>query len=180
MLNEDKHLISRLKQNDQKAFDEIFQIYYSRVYNLAFRFLHSREETEEIVQTVFITIWESRQKIDEEKSFTAYIYSIARHLTYNQLKKAVYKQRFIEYSLQGTEPVENVSEDTFYFKELQQLLEEAMAELPPRRREIFHLSRNKGLSYKEIATRLSVTESTVNTQISKAIEFLKEKLKDYR
>ncbi|NJK96749.1 MAG: sigma-70 family RNA polymerase sigma factor [Bacteroidales bacterium] len=118
--------------------------------------------------------------MDGEKSFPAYIQSIARHLIYNQLKRAVYKQRFIDLSLQKGEISENLAEEYIHFRELQQILENAVSELPPRRREIFNLSRNEGLSYKEIASRLSVQESTVNTQISKAIEFLREKLKDYR
>ena len=174
---DEKQLISRLKNNDQKAFDEIFNHYYSRVYNLAYHFLHNREDSQEIVQIVFIAIWENRSQIDVEKSFSAYIQSIARHNVFNQLKKAVYRQRFIDYSLQQSE--EAISDDSYQLKELQEVLENAISEMPPRRREIFHLSRNKGLSYKEIAIKLSITESTVNTQISKSIEFLRKKMHEF-
>lgn len=175
---DEKELLSRLKNNDQRAFDEIFHHYYSRIYNLAFHLLHSGEEAKEIVQVVFIAVWENRLQIDEQKSFSAYIQSIARHTIYNQLKKAVYRQHFIDYTLQraeGSEPLE----DTFHYKELKEVLESAISELPPRRREIFYLSRSKGLSYKEIATKLSISESTVNTQISKSIEFLRKKVQEF-
>jgi RNA polymerase sigma-70 factor (ECF subfamily) len=179
MLNDEKQLLSRLKNNDQKAFDEIFRHYYSRIFNLAYHFLHSREEAQEIVQIVFIAIWENRFQIDEQKSFPAYIQSIARHTIYNQLKKAVYRQRFIDFTIKQTETEEAAVEEAYQYKELQEVLENAIAELPPRRREIFYLSRSKGLSYKEIALKLSITESTVNTQISKSIEFLRKKVKEF-
>lgn len=179
MSYDEKQLISRLKDNDQKAFDEIFNHFYPRVYNLAFQFLHSREEAQEIVQIVFIAVWENRLQIDTERNFSAYIQSIARHTIYNQLKRAVYRQRFIDYSLKHAETEEIASDDSYQFKELQEVLEKAISELPPRRREIFYLSRNKGLSYKEIAAKLSITESTVNTQISKSIEFLRKKVKEF-
>jgi RNA polymerase sigma-70 factor (ECF subfamily) len=179
MLFDEKQLISRLKNNDQKAFDEIFNHYYSRIFNLAYHFLHSREEAQEIVQVVFIAIWVNRLQIDTEKSFSAYIQTIARHTIYNQLKRAVYRQRFIDFSVKQAEAEQSVAENTYEYKELQELLENAIAELPPRRREIFYLSRSKGLSYKEIATKLSITESTVNTQISKSIEFLRKKVAEF-
>ncbi len=176
---DEKQLISRLKSNDQRAFDEIFNHYYSRIFNLAFHFLHSREEAQEIAQVVFIAVWENRFLIDQEKSFSAYIQSIARHTIFNQLKKAVYRQRFIDFTLKQAANEESFAENTYEYKELQEVLENAIAELPPRRREIFFLSRTKGLSYKEIATKLSITESTVNTQISKSIEFLRKKVAEF-
>jgi len=179
MLYEEKQLVSLLKENNQKAFDEIFKHYYSQVFNLAYHFLHSREEAQEIVQIVFIAIWENRFQIDVNKSFSAYIQSIARHTVYNQLKREVYRQRFIDYSLKQAESENAVCDDSYQYKELQEVLENAISELPPRRREIFYLSRNKGLSYKEIASKLSITESTVNTQISKSIEFLRKKVQEF-
>lgn len=179
MLYNEKQLISRLKENDQKAFDEIFNHYYARVYNLAYHFLHTREEAQEIVQIVFIAVWENRLQIDAEKSFSAYIQSIARHTIFNQLKRAVYRQRFIDFSLKQAETEEAATDDSYQFKELQEVLENAISEMPPRRREIFYLSRTKGLSYKEIASKLSITESTVNTQISKSIEFLRKKMHEF-
>lgn len=179
MLFDEKQLISRLKNNDQKAFDEIFNCYYSRIYHLAYHFLHSREEAQEIVQVVFIAIWENRLQIDANKSFPAYIQSIARHTIYNQLKRAVYRQRFIDYTMREAEAETGFTEDNYQYKELQEVIENAIAEMPPRRREIFYLSRSKGLSYKEIAHKLSITESTVNTQISKSIEFLRKKVQEF-
>lgn len=177
MSYDEKKLLSRLRDNDQKAFDEIFNHYYSRVYNLALSFLHSREEAQEVVQVVFIAIWENRHHIEEDKPLSAYIQTIARNTIYNQLKKAVYRQRFIDFSLQHAE--NTVTEDSYQYKELQEVLENAISELPPRRREIFFLSRNQGLSYKQIATKLSITESTVNTQISKSIEFLRKRVQEF-
>lgn len=173
------NLLHLLKQDDHKAFDAIFHLYYARVFNLAYRFLRSSSEAEEIVQQTFITVWENRQNIDLEKSFGGFILSIARHQCLNQLKKAVYRQRFIDLSLQNSEAAENNSETILNFEELQQLLKKAISELPPKRREIFILSREQELSYKEIAARLKIKESTINTQISKAIEFLRQRLKEY-
>jgi len=174
---DETNLINRLKQDDEKAFNILFYQHHARVYNLAKRFLPDKEDAEEIVQIVFIALWENRQKIDENQSLKGYLLSITHHWIYNTIKKSVYRQGYLEHLEQQNNSLEYVTEDIVQYNELNTLVDKLINELPPKRSEIFKLSRNEGLSYKEIAHRLSITESTVNTQITKALDYVRKNIK---
>jgi RNA polymerase sigma-70 factor, ECF subfamily len=174
---DETNLINRLKQGDEKAFNILFYQHHARVYNLAKRFLPFKEDAEEIVQIVFIALWENRQKIDENQSLSGYILTIARHWIYNTIKKNIYRQGYLEHLQQQSSALEYVTEDLVQFNELNALVDKLTNELPPKRSEIFKLSRTEGLSYKEIAHRLSITESTVNTQITKALDYVRKNIR---
>lgn len=172
----EKQLILRLKTNDSKAFDELFLNYYGKVFNMALRFLNTKEDAEEIVQNTFIAVWENRNEIDENRSFPAYLMGIARNIVFNVVKRKLYKSRFVDHYLRTANTLDYSTEETILFQELKSAIENAWEELPPKRKTIFYLSRKEGLSYKEIAERLNITESTVNTQLSKALDFFRDKL----
>lgn len=173
----EQELIRRLKQDDEKAFNGLFYHYHARVYNLAKRFLQSKEDAEEIVQIVFIAVWENRKQIDEDQSLSGYILTIARHWIFNTLRKNVYRQGYIDYLLGQDQTFNFKTEDIVYYNELNTLVNNLIDTLPPKRSEIFKLSRIEGLSYREIADRLLISESTVNTQITKALDFLRKNIK---
>lgn len=176
MQSEEQYLIRQLQSGDEKSFNKLFTQYHARIFNLCRKFLPLKEDAEEIVQIVFIAVWENRLQIDENKSFGGYVYAIARHWIYNTLKKRLYQQGYIDYlSKRGT--YDFVTEDEVLFNELNMHLERLIADLPPRRREIFLLSHKEGLSYKAIAQQLSITESTVNTQLTKAVEYIRNNIK---
>lgn len=174
---DEKNLITRLKQDDEKAFNILFYQHHARVYNLGRRFLPYKEDAEEIVQIVFIALWENRYQIDENQSLTGYILTIARHWIYNTIKKSIYRQGYLEHLQYQNKSFEFVTEDIVLYNELNTLVDKLTADLPPKRSEIFRLSRKEGLSYREIAVRLSITESTVNTQLTKALDYIRKKIK---
>jgi RNA polymerase sigma-70 factor (ECF subfamily) len=174
---DETNLINRLKQDDEKAFNILFYQHHAKVYNLAKRFLPYKEDAEEIVQIVFIALWENRQKIDENQSLSGYILSIAHHWIYNTIKKNIYRQGYMEHLQQQNISLEYVTEDIVQYNELNALVDKLTNDLPPKRREIFKLSRDEGLSYREIAHQLSITESTVNTQITKALDYVRKNIR---
>lgn len=171
------NLIKRLKQDDEKAFNSLFYQHHARVYNLGKRFLFSKEDAEEIVQIVFIALWENRYQIDENQSLTGYILTIARNSIYNSIKKSIYHQGYLDHLEHQNKSLEFVTEDVALYNELKALVDKLTAELPPKRSEIFRLSRIEGLSYHEIAIRLSISESTVNTQLTKALAYVRKNIK---
>ncbi len=174
---DETNLIRRLKQDDEKAFNILFYQHHARVYNLARSFLRYKEDAEEIVQIVFIALWENRSRIDEDQSLSAYILTIARHWIYNTIKKSIYRHGYLEHLQTQNKSLEYVTEDVVLFNELNSIVDKLTNELPPKRSEIFRLSRNEGLSYREIANRLSITESTVNTQLTKALDYVRKNIK---
>jgi len=179
MNNKISILVAQLNEGNKEAFEQLFYMHYARVFNLARRFYLSKENSEEITQQVFVIIWEKRHSIDPEQSFESYVLAIARNLIINYLKRKTYVQGYINYALHNNSDLDFITENLIDYQDLQNCLEFLINQLPPRRKQIFLLSRNSGLSYKDIAQELSLTESTVNTQITKALEFLREKLKQY-
>lgn len=173
----DKILVKSLKDDDVNAFNELYKRYHSRVFQLGKRFLPYKEDAEEIVQMVFIAVWDNRNKIDENQNFGSYILSIARHGIYNTLRKAVYRQGYIDYLRQNVVDHTFVTEEVVLFNELETRLHDILESMPPKRREIFKLHREEGLSYKEISERLSITSSTVNTQLTKALEYIRRNIR---
>ncbi len=173
----DKSLVESLKDDDVSAFNELYSRYHSRVFQLGIRFLPYKEDAEEIVQLVFIAVWNNRNKIDENQNVSAYILSIARHCIYNALRKAVYRQGYIDYLGQNDTDHSFITEEVVLFNELDALLHKFLENMPPKRREIFRLHREEGLSYKEISTRLSIASSTVNTQLTKALNYIRQNIR---
>ena len=140
---EERELILLLKQGSKDAFTALYKQYWKQVYNFSRLYLTSADAAEEVVQEVFIKIWETREFLREDDHFKGLLFIITRNLIFNRHRK-------------------NVNED-FY-------------KLPPRRREIFNLSRKEQKSYKEIAILLNISEKTVENQISEALKYLKKNI----
>jgi len=172
-------LIIQLRRGSKDAFERIFDLYYQRIYNFCIRLLRDPDESEEIVQKVFIALWEQQHRLDESKPLAPYLFLIARNMVYQEFRKRVYrKAAFIEIAGSGTDFSET-TKDEVLFKELTDVLQKLTGQLPPRQREIFQLSRDSGLSYKEIALKLGITENTVDTQIRRTLNYLRSEFERY-
>ena len=168
------YLVIELKKGSSAAFEKIFSLYHKRIYNFCLRLLPCRDDAEETVQKVFVALWEQRAQLDEFKPFIPYLFSIARYMIYQDFRRSVYsKAVFEELSLRNT-GLGETTKDEVLFKELSDILNKLVQQLPPRQKEIFHLSRDSGLTYKEIAAELGISDHTVDTQISRALDFLRK------
>lgn len=174
-LIEDKILVFHLKQGNPKAFEQLFLRYQKKVYYFCKKILKNREESENLVQTIFTEIWENRGYIDEEKSFSGYLFKAAKNKVYNVLRKKMNEQIYRDYICDNNS--ESISEDQHDNKQLIEILEGLINHLPERRREIFLLSRSEGLTYKEIAEKLQISENTVDSQIRNSLDFLREEFR---
>ena len=170
-------LIKLLKEGEMKAFDIIFKKYSKRLYGFVFRYIKQEVDTEEIVQEVFIKIWRSREKIDAYSSFESFLFTIAHNATVNLLKKRATEQKYVEYikSLQSIDETYELT-DEIHYNELKQKFQGLLDELTPRQKEIFQLSRDEGLSNKEIANKLDISVQTVKNQLVTTLSFLKGNL----
>jgi len=145
---------------------------------LAFTLLKEREEAEEIVQEVFVKIWERRHSIDVKSSLRNYLYSAVRNACFNHLKHQSVERNYA--NEKKNEPDEhNMVEENLIGSELGILIHQVIEQLPEKRREIFELSRFEGLKYNEIAERLNISIKTVEAQMGQALKYLKSHLRDY-
>jgi len=170
----DTGLVRLLKKGDMAAFDTIYNRYCHKLYEFVLMYIKQEEDAEEIVQEVFIKIWESRARIDIYTSFGAFLFTIAYNTTMSLLRKRVCEVKSKEYlkSLQQIDSAEQVINE-IQFQELNQKVESLLLQLTPRQKEIFLLSREEGLTHKEIAEKLNISESTVNNHLVTVLKFFK-------
>lgn len=153
----------------------MYKSYWRQIYNFSRLYLKSQAATEELVQEVFVKIWESRDFIREDENFKALLFTITRNLIFNHHRKSLNEDFYKMAMIASMEESYNI-EDEIDAKNLSEYIDLLIAELPPRRREIFNLSRKEHKSYREIAEQLSISEKTVEHQISEALKFLKQNI----
>jgi RNA polymerase sigma-70 factor (family 1) len=172
----DQELSSLLNQGDEKAYTEVYERYYSLLYVYAYKKLHNRQESEDIVQEVLIALWNKRFVFHLERSLTAYLFTAVRNRALDLFSRKKIESRYVE-SLQRFVDDSGSSAD-FLVREndLRNLIQKEIDALPPRMREVFSLSRSNLLSHREIADVMDISEQTVTTQIKKALRVLRVRL----
>ena len=174
----DKHLIRRLKQDDKRAFETLFYRYKARLYYFVLGYLKSEEETEEIVQNTFVSLWEHRHLLDENLPVKAYIFKIAVNAVYNYFKHEAVRQKFIDFTKsQKSNTVQSAQTDMEIDEALGEL-KSVLEQLPERQREVFQMSRGEGLSNTEIAKMLGLSVRSVENQVYRALKFIRSKLNE--
>ena len=173
----DQSLVQLLQKGNVTAFDSLFEVYSPKLYGFALKYFKNESDTEELIQEVFVKVWENRQTLKSELSFKSYLFTIAL----NQIRKHFNKKAT---SLRYLESIQNEPE----FSENQAILEDnyesalhqinlIIEQMPPRRREIFMKSKLEGKSSKEIAAELNILAGTVDNQVSEALRFIRSHLK---
>lgn len=172
--------IQELREGSVKAFDFLYNQYSGKLYN--FLMTISDRDTylsEEIVQRVFVKIWETHQQVNPDKSFVSYIYTIARNMLMNNYQHQMVQFVYHEYVLANKSEADCGTEEDINYNSLNQQLDVIIDQLPPGRRQVFILSEKEDLSNKNIAIKLNISESTVEKQLSKAVKFVRERIKQH-
>lgn len=173
-----EELIERMKNDDKTAIDEIFNYYYPRLYNFSKNILKIEDDIDDILQDVFLKVWLSRSKINNHETFNSFIFTITKNAVLNLIRAKINNQAFKEEFSKRAMASEYISLNSYEFEEIKTEIDKLVAKLPEKRQIIFRLSRNEGLSHKEIAVKLNISEKTVEYHITHAIKFLKKSLND--
>ena len=167
-------LTEQIKQGEKRAYRKIFEHYAPRIFRFANAYLKSNEDAEELVQDVFMQIWEKRNALDKNKNLEAFLFKVAVNAIYDFIRRKNIEQAyldFIEHSSQAS--LENTWQTVIYNDMLEQL--EILVEVfPEQQRKIFRLSKEKGLTNDEIATKLNLSKRTVENQLYRATATLKK------
>lgn len=169
--------VVELKNDNQDAFEELFNKYKKKLYYFALSYLDDNIEAEEVVQSVFVKLWESRATLNETMSVKNFIYKSTVNACYNFLKKKAVRNRFIEHEMISFDENKDRSYDEIYYHDLKRQIDNIIASLPPQQQQIFQLSRFAGLSHADIAARLNISTRTVENQIYRALKIIKDNLK---
>ena len=171
--------IAALKKDDMAAFENLYRVYEPKLYTFALHLARQSEDAEEIVQEVFLKVWERRHQLDPDQNFDGYLFSIARNMVYNKARRRVYEFAFTQYVAAAGQGTGCFTEETVAYHDLVKLLEETYATLPPIRRQVFVMSRVEGKSNTEIAQLLNTSNSNIENHLNKALKSIKEKFKGY-
>ena len=170
-------LILLIQRDDQVAFYILYERYCRRLYGFVFRYIKQKEDAEEIVQEIFVKIWELRNKIDAYSSFESFLFTIAYNTSISLLRKRTNEKKYLEHllALQHPDDLPDLI-DEIHFNELNDRVQVLLNELTPRQKEIYQLSREEGLSHDEIAKKLDISVNTVKKHMANTLAFLKSQI----
>lgn len=171
----DRDLLSRLRGGDHEAFDAIFRQWYEPVVRSANRVLRDVGVAEELSQDVFLELWRRRESLAPDSSVAGYLMQAVRNRALNHLRHLAVQRKSVVYVEALSEPAEHADAQA-QASELQRALTAAIAELPPRTREVFVMSRERGLRYSEIAEELGVSVKAIEANMSRALRILRDRL----
>ncbi|MDG5801007.1 RNA polymerase sigma-70 factor [Marinilabiliaceae bacterium ANBcel2] len=172
----EKFFIKGLKENNKRVIDDIYNKYHQRIFVFAYSIVKEKEEALDIVHEVFIKLWEKRSEIGNDSKFESLIFTIARNTALSILRKKSTKKKYHEQHTKDFADINN-TENLIDYNSLKSKIDEFVQQLPPKNRNVYTLSREKGLSNKEIANKLGISEKTVEDHITKALAHLKKQLK---
>ncbi len=171
-------LLEKMKAGDRESFNVIFRRYYPPLVRFCIRFVGDEDQAAEIVQDLFVKLWTGREKLAVTSSFESYMIRSVRNAAYTYINK---ERSHAEMHLRmlGDETDETDPSETLQSNNLEASYQKVLAAMPEKRREVFLASRFEGLKYAEIATKLNMSQKTVEAHMSAAIKQLYEGLKDY-
>lgn len=170
----EQELLQQLRDGNQRAFDEFYQEYSTPLLWKLQKMVKDPEEADELLQDLFVKIWEKREQLNINQSFKAYLYQVAQRLAIDYFRKiARQNELYAQMQSGATELVEN-TEELLAARETQQLLDQAIALLPEQRRKAFILCKIEGKSHQEAADLMNISPNTVHNHLVKAVSFVKE------
>lgn len=175
---QENFLLSALRQDNKEAFSLLFQKYYTDLVLFCGNFVRDKSSCEDIVQSIFLKLWNDRKNIHIETSLKSYLLRAVRNSCFDEFRHLEIVRQY------ESDPDHSVldsydTENYILYSDLSAHLQQALDQLPAPYREAFEMNRFEGLKYREIAVRLNVSERTVEVRVSKALEMLRKLLKDF-
>jgi RNA polymerase sigma-70 factor, ECF subfamily len=172
----DAELVHEIREDNMFAFDALYERYSKRIYKFAYSILKSVEESENILQDVFLNLWENRRNVEKDSSVKYYIFTICYNSSISLIRKKARETQFIDY----LKSLQDINQDPANLEaeyiELEKRVNEIIEQLPQRQKEVYVLHRVEGLKYEEIAKRLYISVNTIETHMSRALKTIQEKL----
>jgi RNA polymerase sigma-70 factor (family 1) len=172
----DAELTDFVKLGDQRAYLEIYDRYKGPLQRHAYKKLGNMAEVEDILQELFIHLWDKRENLILTTGLSGYLFTAVRNRIFNLYDKKQRENTYLNSLQEFIDREESTTDLIMREKEFSMIIEKEISALPPRMREVFLLSRNEGLTHKQIAERLGTSEQTVSTQIRNSLKILRARL----
>jgi len=172
------NVVERFIAGDAGAFDKIYHTYNKKIFYFTLGLVKDKNIAQELVQEVFVNLWEKRDQVNPCLNFDHYIFTITHHsiLKYFR-KKAIEKKALNQLHIDSPEFVDDI-EGAMIYSELLEIANKAIESLPPRKKTVYKLSKQEGLKIKKIAIRLNISPRTAENHLARALKYLKEELSE--
>ncbi len=172
----DVELAELLKTDDSAAYTVIYNRYFHTLYVHAFQKLNDKQEAQDVVHELFAQLWAKRMEINVHSNLVGYLYTGIRNKILDHISREQVRDKYINSLQIFLESNYNLTDYRIREKQLSELIDKGIADLPEKMREIFELSRKNSLSHKQIAAQLNLSEQTVKKQVNNALRILRTKL----
>ncbi len=181
-------IITQIKNGDERVFEQVYKEYYARLFHYLKGYLREPEEIKDVIQNTFISLWNNRMTLsDNDSHIHSWLFTVVRNQCLNYIRDKELRLR-IQSKIElheserlrwQTQSLQSFVPESINLTELRELVNDALLEMPEQCRKIYLLSREEGLSHKEISAQLSISPKTVENQITKALRILRTKFNDY-
>ena len=175
--SEDTELVKRLQKGDVEAFDLLYEEYSVKLYSFGLKYLRSASETEELVQSVFLKIWENHRQLKKELSFKSFLFTIAYNDICKLFRKRKYTQIFIDEAIHENNQSSSETVERIDYQSTLSRVVQIIDKLPQRQKDIIRKSRLEGKPSKEIAEEMKLSSGTVDNYISEALKYIRGHLR---
>lgn len=174
----DLAFFARIAQDDEIAFRAVYDFYKATFHATAFKMTRSADTAEDIVQEVFVTLWNKRTQVGQAKNPLAYFFTILHNCIYAHFRKVMLERQMRQKVADNSDHIEeNPVEELLLAKENRELLTAIISQLPPQQQLVYRLCKQEGLSRAEVADKLNISPNTVKNHLAAAIEFIREYFK---
>lgn len=170
----EKELLLQLRAGNEHSFAQLYDLYSPRIFGFLLKLTKKEEAAREILQEVFIRLWEKRHTLDPEKSFRSYLFRIAENCVVDFFRKAVQDKKLGKQLMYLASERYLHVEEQIYEREKNALLNQAINLLPPQRRRVFELCKFEGKSYKEVSLMMGISVSTISDHLLKATRAIRQ------
>lgn len=171
----DEQLIQQMAEGDQQAFTQVYRRYWEDLFITAAKALRGKKEAEDVVQDVLLSLWNRRNELNIQGSLTAYLHTSVRYKCIHYIEKNITRHDYlVQLAEVGTNTTLPNAEINLNLKEMQQTINKAVAKMPPKMKEVYKLSRQENLSYKEISDYMSISVETVKKHIQNALQLIRK------
>jgi len=171
---DENELILRLQKNDREAFMVLYDRYHVLIYQWVLKLVKVPHLAEDLVQEVFLKIWKIREHINPQQSFPAFLYRISRNMAFNTIKKIASEEKLQAQVMTELRNNCESAENKLLWQQYEEILRNAVEQLPKQRQKVFKLCRTEGKTYEEVAQELGISRNTVKEHMVLAVKNIKE------
>lgn len=175
--DQEKQLVDKITVGSKDAYRQLFHLYGPKIHAFALSYLKNDADADELLQEVFLKLWEIRATLDSSRNIKSFLFKICINLIYDFIRRKNIEKAYLDYSYQlGSHLSDNTWQEVIY-NDMLNNLNQLVKNMPEQRQRIFRLSKEDGLSNDEIAQELKLSKRTIENQLYRAVSFLKEKLR---